>query len=88
MLKPSFLCGVNRNIGQGMRGVPPTGITWVVACTGAYGNQYSNSGGNRVDVYLVDGKVMGSDGPKTNDEKGDMIDARGASLVARCLLRP
>jgi hypothetical protein len=39
---------------------------------GEYGNRYSNSGGSRVDVYLVDGKVKGwIDGPKTNDEKGD-----------------
>jgi hypothetical protein len=38
---------------------------------GESGNRYSDSGGSRVDVYLVDGKVVGwVDGPKTNDEKG------------------
>ena len=38
----------------------------------AYDNQYINSGGNRVDVYLVSGKVMGwIDGPKPEDEKGE-----------------
>ena len=37
----------------------------------AYDNPYINSGGNRVDVYLVDGKVRGwVDGPLSNDEKG------------------
>lgn len=39
---------------------------------GEYGNRYSNSGGSRVDVYLVDGKVEGwVDGPLTNDDKGE-----------------
>jgi len=39
---------------------------------GKNGNQYNNSGGNRVDVYLIDGKVMGwVDGPKPDDEKGE-----------------
>lgn len=39
---------------------------------GEYGNQYNNSGGSRVDVYLVDGKVVGwVDGPKPDDEKGE-----------------
>ena len=39
---------------------------------GEYGNRYSNSGGSRVDVYLVDGKVVGwIDGPKTDDDKGE-----------------
>jgi hypothetical protein len=38
---------------------------------GVSGNQYVQSGGNRVDVYLVDGKVAGwIDGPKPDDEKG------------------
>ena len=38
---------------------------------GESGDRYSDSGGSRVDVYLVDGKVMGwIDGPKTNDDKG------------------
>jgi hypothetical protein len=38
---------------------------------GVNGNRYGNSGGNRVDVYLVDGKVMGwIDGPRTDDDKG------------------
>jgi hypothetical protein len=38
---------------------------------GESGNRYIDSGGSRVDVYLVDGKVVGwVDGPKTNDEKG------------------
>jgi outer membrane protein assembly factor BamE (lipoprotein component of BamABCDE complex) len=39
---------------------------------GEYGNQYGKSGGSRVDVYLVSGKVMGwVDGPKPDDEKGE-----------------
>jgi hypothetical protein len=39
---------------------------------GEYGNRYINSGGSRVDVYLVNGKVEGwVDGPRTNDEKGE-----------------
>ena len=38
---------------------------------GVNGNRYGNSGGNRVDVYLVDGKVVGwIDGPRTDDDKG------------------
>src|SRR5262245_54372897 len=38
---------------------------------GVNGNRYGNSGGNRVDVYLVDGKVVGwVDGPRTDDDKG------------------
>jgi hypothetical protein len=38
---------------------------------GAYGNQYNNSG-NRVDVYLTNGKVMGwVEGPRPDDDKGD-----------------
>jgi len=38
---------------------------------GEYGNRYGNSGGSRVDVYLVNGKVVDwIDGPKTDDEKG------------------
>jgi hypothetical protein len=37
---------------------------------GAYGNQYNNAG-NRVDVYLTDGKVVGwVDGPRPDDDKG------------------
>ena len=39
---------------------------------GEHGNRYGNSGGSRVDVYLVDGKVAGwVDGPLTNDDKGE-----------------
>ena len=39
---------------------------------GESGNRYSDSGGSRVDVYLVDGKVVGwVVGPRTNDENGD-----------------
>jgi len=39
---------------------------------GEYGNQYSNSGGNRVDVYLVGGKIVAwVDGPRPDDDKGD-----------------
>ena len=38
---------------------------------GEYGNRYRDSGGNRVDVYLVNGKVMGwVDCPNPDDEKG------------------
>jgi hypothetical protein len=38
---------------------------------GVNGNRYGNSGGNRVDVYLVDGKVVSwVDGPMTDDDKG------------------
>jgi hypothetical protein len=38
---------------------------------GAYGNQYNNSG-NRVDVYLTNGKVMGwVEGSRPDDDKGD-----------------
>jgi hypothetical protein len=38
---------------------------------GEYGNRYSNSGGSRVDVYLVQGKVVGwVDGPNPDDDKG------------------
>ena len=38
---------------------------------GTSGNQYSNFN-SRVDVYLVDGKVVGwVDGPRPNDDNGD-----------------
>ena len=39
---------------------------------GESGNRYGNSGGSQVDVYLVDGKVVGwVDGPRTDDDKGE-----------------
>jgi hypothetical protein len=41
---------------------------------GAHGNQY-NSFGTRVDVYLVDGKVVGwvDYAPSTDTQEGDDI---------------
>jgi hypothetical protein len=45
---------------------------------GAHGNQYTTSGGSRVDVYLENGKVVGwIDGPKPDDEKGDSDSCMG-----------
>jgi hypothetical protein len=39
---------------------------------GAHGNQYGRSGGSRVDVYLVAGKVVGwIDGARPDDDKGE-----------------